>query len=107
MARNPARLECPNFSFCGPNPLETLFKNMFRTKFAHYAVHLPCDTWLPRLLHWKVIGQPCVGRPCRQVDDMLRMFCRYKRLGEWEIAARHACNWEPLMLHFINFCIGS
>ena len=76
-------------------------------KLAHYAVNLPCDRWLPRLLHWKPVGQRRVGRPRQQWDDMLRTFCRYKRLGEWGLAARDGRNWETLMPDFINFCSGS
>ena len=76
-------------------------------KLAHYAVNLPCDRWLPRLLHWKLVGQRRVGRPRQQWDDMLRTFCRYKRLGEWELAARDGRNWETLMPDFIHFCSGS
>ena len=70
-------------------------------------MNLTCDRWLPRLLHWKPIGQRRAGRPRQQWDDMLRMFCRYKRLGEWEVAAQDGCNWETLMPQFINFCSGS
>ena len=44
---------------------------------------------------------------CQQWDDMLKMFCRYKRLGAWELAARDGCNWETLMPEFIIFCSGS
>ena len=50
-------------------------------KLAQYAVNLPCDRWLPRLLHWKPVGQRRVGRPHQQWDDMLRTFCRYQRWG--------------------------
>ena len=53
-------------------------------KLGHNAVNLPCDKWikwLPRLLHWKPTGQCRVGRPRQQWDDMLKNFCRYKRLG--------------------------
>ena len=76
-------------------------------KLAHYAVNLPSDRWLPRLLHWKPVGQRRVGRPRQQWDDMLRTFCRYKPLGEWELAARDGRNWETLMPDFILFCSGS
>ena len=35
-------------------------------KLGQYAVNLPCDRWLPRLLHWKPIGQRMVaiGKHC-------------------------------------------
>ena len=45
-------------------------------KLGHYAVNLPCDRWLPRLLHYKPIGQRRVNRPRKQWDEMLKMFCR-------------------------------
>ena len=70
-------------------------------------MNLPSDRWLPRLLHWKPVGQCRVGRPRQQWDDMLRTFCRYKRLGEWELAARDGRNWQTLMPDFILFCSGS
>ena len=76
-------------------------------KLGHHAVNLPCDRWLPRLLHRKPIGQRCVGRPHQKWDDMLRRFCRYKRFGGWELAARDGCSWETLMPEFMNFCTGS
>ncbi len=33
--------------------------------------------------------------------------CRYQRLGEWQTAARDACNWEALMPETLHFCIGN
>ena len=108
LARNPARLERESFNFCGPSWLELWSHTCLEQhwKLGHYAVNLPCDRWLPRLLQWKPIGQRRVG-PRQQWDDMLRMFCRYKRLGEWELAARDGCNWETLMPELIIFCNGS
>ena len=51
-----------------PSPIfatETWFRTCFEQhwKLGHYAVTLPCDRWLPRLPHWKPIGQHRVGRP--------------------------------------------
>ena len=71
-----------------------MFQLEIALNLAHRAVNLQCDRWLPRLLHWKFLGQPPIGRLRQQWDDMLRMFCRYQRLGECEMAARDACNWE-------------
>ena len=103
------RLLEESFNFCGPSWLETLSHTCLEQhwKLAHYAVNLLSDRWLPRLLHWKPVGQRRVGRPRQQWDDMLRTFCRYKRLGEWELAARDGRNWETLMPDFIFFCSGS
>ena len=68
------------------------------------ALHVKtCDRWLLRLLHL----EPSVGRPRQQWDDMLKTFCQYQRVGEWELAAQDACHWETLMPEFINFSIGS
>ena len=36
------------------------------------AVTLPCDRWLPRLLHWKRLGQRRVGCQRQQWDDIER-----------------------------------
>ena len=62
-----------------------------------------CDRWLLRLLHWNLV----LVAPRQQWDDMLKTFCRYQRVGEWELAAQDPCNWERLMPEFINFSIGS
>ena len=71
---------------------------------AHHAVDSPCDRWSPKLLHWKPAGQRRIARPRQQWGDMLRMPCRYQRLGEWEVVVRDGCNWGTLMAN-ISLCI--
>ena len=70
---------------------------------AHHAVDSPCDKWSPKLLHWKPTGQRRIARPRQQWGDMLRMPCRYQRLGEWELVVRDGCNWGTLMAN-ISLC---
>ena len=95
-------------NFCGPSWLETLVTHMFGTTLETWSICGEFTLWqmVTSLTALEPIGQRRVGRPRQQWDDMLRMFCRYKRLGEWELAARDGCNWETLLPEFIIFCNG-
>ena len=70
--------------------------------FASYIANLPAERWVRRTLARPTY--PPRGRPQQTWDTKLKMFCRYKALGHWEIVAKNAARWDSLLPSFLDFC---
>ena len=73
--------------------------------FVSYIANLPAERWVRRTLAWQPRPTyPPRGRPQQTWDTKLEMFCRYKAVGNWEIVARNAAQWDSVLPCFLDFC---
>ena len=71
--------------------------------FAQYAVNLPADRWVTRVLNWRPAGSRARGRPASEWACLLEDYARARRLGRWGNVAADRHEWENLRNDAVAF----